>query len=54
MPISSDDCIPVPPASHGLFLRDYSLNTMCEMSDFFFNACTGRDFDALSVWCLGA
>lgn len=40
-----------------MFIRDYSLNTMVDCDDRFFNAgleVFGRDYDALWLWCMGA
>ena len=37
-----------------MFIRDYSINVMCDCSDMFFYACVERDFDALTIWCMGA
>lgn len=37
-----------------MFIRDYSLNVMADCSDDFYYACPlPRDFDSLSLWCLG-
>lgn len=38
-----------------MFIRDYSLNVMVDLSDDFYYACQDRrDWDTLALWCLGA
>lgn len=40
-----------------MFIRDYSINTMADCSDAFWEAGVamyGNDWDALTVWSLGA
>lgn len=40
-----------------MFIRDYSLNTMVDCDNRFFDtgiAILGRDYDALWLWCMGS
>lgn len=40
-----------------MFIRDYALNAMMDCADAFFYACdgvSGKDFDAVWIWCMGA